>query len=149
MRNMGFYNFPLHLLRMAREAEGEVSPFMTPEEAVHSMTGELATWFGLDAGTLEVGDRADIAIIDPDGLDDALDGYHEAPIPVMGVNRMVRRNDRAVAATIIGGRVAFQYGAFSDDFGQSRYGRFLGAGVRERTPVEIQLEADKVLAKTG
>ena len=53
-----------------------------------------------------------------------------------GLRRMVRRNDRAVTATIIGGRVAFEEGQFADAFGQERFGRFLRADVQDREPIE-------------
>ena len=44
---------------------------------MHRLTAEVADWFGLDAGTLRKGDRADFVVIDPAGLDDSVDGYHE------------------------------------------------------------------------
>ena len=135
----------LHLLRLAKEATAE-QEFLSLEQAVHKLTYELAEWFGLDTGYLEVGTRADMAIIDPDGLDDALDSYHEAPMPGMNIHRMVRRNDGAVAATVIGGKVAFTRGQFADDFGQVRYGRFLRAGVTDRAPIAY---ANTTLAATG
>ncbi|MDP6934273.1 MAG: amidohydrolase family protein, partial [Myxococcota bacterium] len=143
LRNMGFYNFPLHLLRMARDAEraGDTS-FLSIEEAVNRLTGEPAEWFDLDAGRLAPGHRADIAIIDPQALDADLDGYHEAPTPGMGLNRIVRRNDRAVTATIIGGQLAFSQGRFARDFGEQRYGRFLRAGLQQRNPVPREAPTD-------
>jgi len=135
LRNMAFYNFPLQLLRMATEAEERGESFMSKEKAVHRLTGELADWFSLDAGVLEIGARADIAVIHPDGLDNSLDETYEAPMPQMGIQRMVRRNDGAVRATLIGGQVAFEEGRFSPALGHQRMGRFLRAGVLERSPV--------------
>ena len=149
LRNMGFYNFALHLLRMARDAEAGGPAFLSPEEAVRRVTGEPAEWFDLDAGRLEVGARADLAVVDPAGLDASLDAYHEAPMPNMGVDRMVRRNDRAVRATIIGGRVAFSSGRFADDFERVRYGRFLRAGATQRQPLPEPAAADEPLARTA
>lgn len=129
IRNMAFYNFPLHFLRMAER-------LMPLEKAVAKLTGELGEWYGVDAGTLREGDRADVAIIDPEGLDDSLDAYHEAPMDCFdGLPRMVRRNDRAVAATIIGGRVAYEAGEFTDGYGTAeRYGSFLRAGEKTAAP---------------
>ena len=149
LRNMAFYNFPLHLLRMAREAEETKEDFMSIEEAVHRLSGEPATWFDLDAGRLEVGSRADIAVIHPKGLDKSLDEFYEAPMPKMGIKRMVRRNDEAVRATIIGGELAFEEGRFSDDFGRKRYGRFLRAGVEDRQPIESSSYAADSLGQTA
>jgi len=137
LRNMAFYNFPLLLLKRVKDAQGQTKPFMTMERAVHRLTAEPAQFYGLDTGTLVVGARADMAIINPEGLDEALYDYHEAPMPGMGgLRRMVRRNDRAVTATIIGGRVAFEEGQFADAFGQERFGRFLRADVQDREPIE-------------
>jgi N-acyl-D-aspartate/D-glutamate deacylase len=130
LRNMAFYNFPLHLLRMARDAENGGPAFLSPERAVHRLTAELADWYGLSTGRLVVGARADIAVIDPAGLDASIDGYHEAPMPgCPGVKRMVRRNDRAVSATLVGGEVVYRNGRFREGYGKtSRTGCFLSAG---------------------
>ncbi|MEO6885095.1 MAG: hypothetical protein ABI232_02255, partial [Jatrophihabitantaceae bacterium] len=124
LRNMAFYNFPLRLLKRAND-----SGFMSLERAVHRLTGELAQWYGLDAGTLREGDRADFVIIDPGALDGAVDEHHEAPMDVFGgLVRMVNRNDAAVTATFVAGNRLFGAGVFEGDFGQRRTGRFLRAG---------------------
>lgn len=130
IRNMAFYNFPLRMLKLVNDAIIERRPFMSIERAVWRLTGELGDWFGIDAGHLRLGDRADIAIINPAGLDASTAAYAEAPMPEFGgVSRMVNRNDAAVTATIINGRVAWVAGRYADDFGRARgYGRFLRAG---------------------
>jgi N-acyl-D-glutamate deacylase len=130
IRNMAFYNFPLRMLKLVHDAQAEGRPFMSLEKAVWRLTGELADWFDLDAGHLRQGDRADLVIVDPKGLDDSLGAYAEAPITEFnGLMRMVNRNDAAVAATVINGRVAYRQGGFSTDFGNEQgYGRFLRAG---------------------
>jgi len=129
VRNMAFYNFPLHYLRAIHEAERADTPVVSLSQAVRKLTGEQADWFGLDAGHLRLGDRADIAIIDPVGLDDSLDAYHEAPMTMFGdLSRMVKRNDRAVTATIIGGEVVYEEGSFADSYGDRRTGVFLPVG---------------------
>lgn len=124
IRNMAFYSFPLHLLRLVRERE-----VMPIERAVHRLTGELGAWLGIDAGRLEVGDRADVAVIDPVALDARLDAYHEAPMENLGLARMVNRSDGAVRAVLVNGQVAFEGGAFHPELGRARgFGRFLPAG---------------------
>src|SRR6185436_14439043 len=130
LRNMAFYNAPIRFLRRVQEAKRAGRPFMTLEHAVHRMTGELGAWFGLDAGTLRLGDRADVVIVDPAGLDASVDAYHEAPIPEFGgLRRMVNRSDRALTATLVAGEVVSRDGAFADGFGRThRTGRFLRAG---------------------
>ena len=129
LRNMAFYNFGLRLLRRVRDAEVAGRPFMTVEHAIHRLTGELADWYGLDAGHLREGDRADIVILDPAGLDDSLDEYHESPVVSYGnLSRMVNRNDDAVTAVFVNGEYVFGEGAAADALGVRRTGRFLRAG---------------------
>ncbi|MDR3418665.1 MAG: amidohydrolase family protein [Nevskia sp.] len=143
IRNMAFYNFPLRMLKLVHDAEREGRPFMPLEKAVWRLTGELADWFDVDAGRLRLGDRADLVIVDPRGLDDALGAYAEAPIAEFdGLMRMVNRNDAAVSATVINGRIAWRDGAFAPDYGLVRgYGRFLRAGEHPaREVLETALE---------
>lgn len=128
LRNMAFYNFGLRLLRRVRDAERSGAPFMTLEHAVHRITGELADWYGIEAGHLREGDRADLVVIDPERLDDSLDAYAEAPVPAFGnLSRMVNRNDATVAAVLVGGEVVVEHGIPTDLVGVRRTGRFLRA----------------------
>lgn len=138
VRNMAFYNFPLYFLRTMKRAIDRGEPVLSMEAAVRKVTAEQAEWFGLDAGTLREGDRADLCIVDPEGLDDSLDAYHEAPMDGFGgLSRMVRRNDDAVVATIIAGEVVYEHGAFAPGYGEShRTGSFLRAGRRVAPPAE-------------
>src|SRR5882757_5057412 len=103
---------------------------LTIERAVPRLTGEVAEWFGLDAGTLREGDRADFVVIDPAGLDDSVDAYHEEKVPFYGgLSRMVNRNDAAVVATGVRGAIVFRDGQFRDGYGKTvKSGRYLRAG---------------------
>ena len=134
LRNMAFYNFPLRMLKRTRDAYRAGTPFMSTERAVHRLTGELGEWFGIDAGTLTEGDRADFVVIDPAGLNEAVDGYYEDEVPFYGgLRRMVNRNDEAVVATGVNGAVVFRNGEFGDGYGQTvKSGRYLRAGVTPR-----------------
>lgn len=128
LRNMAFYNFGLRLLRRVRDAEAAGRPFMTVEHAVHRLTGELADWYGLDAGHLRVGDRADLVVIDPAALDESLDAYAEEPIAEFGnLSRMVNRNDRVVTSVLVNGEFVYGSGEFSEVIGVKRTGSFLRA----------------------
>ncbi|MEU3011240.1 N-acyl-D-amino-acid deacylase family protein [Nocardia asteroides] len=133
LRNMAFYNYHLRLLERVKSAQHKPSPFLTLERAVHRLTAELADWYNLDAGHLRVGDRADIAIIDPERLDQTVHGLAEQEMPEYGgLRRMVNRDNGAVAATIVAGRVVYRDGEFADGLGASwGPGRFLPAA----TPV--------------
>jgi len=129
LRNMAFYNSGLRLLRHVRDAERAGKGFMTIEHAVHRMTGELADWYGLDAGHLRVGDRADLVIIDPEALDDRLEAYAEETVDAYGgLSRMVNRNDDAVAAVFVAGRAVVRDGVPTELVGTERTGAFLRHG---------------------
>jgi N-acyl-D-aspartate/D-glutamate deacylase len=129
LRNMAHYSFPLRLLRLVREAERRGEPFMTPERAVHRVTGELADWLGLDAGKLEVGRRADVAVLDPERLGPEVDVIREAP-PLEclgGVSRLVNEGGGAVREVLVGGRAAVSGGSPAEALGKERMGRVLRA----------------------
>ena len=133
LRNMAFYNFGLRLLRHVRDAQASGQPFLTVERAVHRLTGELADWYGINAGHLRIGDRADVVVIDPQHLDARLDAYAESPVPqYANLPRMVNRNDDTVELVLIGGRTVVRHGAPTALLGAERTGSFLRAG--ERTP---------------
>lgn len=130
LRNMAFYNYALRLLKRTRDADRAGRPFLTTEHAVHRLTAEVAEWFGIPAGTLRKGERADFVVIDPVELNDSLDAYHESKVPFYGgLSRMVNRNDNTVVATGVGGNVVFRNGEFCEGYGTSiKSGRFLRAG---------------------
>ncbi len=131
LRNMAFYNMGLRLLRHVHDAQRAGREFMTVEAAVHRLTGELADWYRLDAGHLRIGDRADIAIIDPERLDESLDEYAEEPVEQYGgLSRMVNRNDATVTAVLVAGRTVFVEGRATELVGRRRTGRFLRAAHR-------------------
>jgi N-acyl-D-aspartate/D-glutamate deacylase len=121
------YNFPLRFLKYVRDAELAGEPFMDVGRAVRRLTGELADFAGVNAGYIREGDRADLVIVDPEGLTDELDDVSEAPMENLGLVRLVKRNDAAVEATVINGRVAYRRNAgFAEALGKERgFGRFL------------------------
>lgn len=133
LRNMAFYNSGLRLLRHAHDAEKAGKPFISMEHAVHRLTGELGEWYGIDAGTLREGDRADIVVIDPAKLDESLDRYAEHPVESYGgLSRMVNRNDETVTAVLVSGKLAFGAGQAAPALGKERFGQFLRAGLPSR-----------------
>ena len=129
LRNMAYYDFPLHLLRLVVRAEAAGRTLMSPERAVHRVTGELADYLGIDAGHLEVGRRADVVVVDPATLDDRLDSITEEEMVGMpGLDRLVRRHDDCVTAVLVNGRLAWHDGGFSAGFGDAAgYGQVLRA----------------------
>ncbi|MCF3939465.1 MULTISPECIES: N-acyl-D-amino-acid deacylase family protein [Gordonia] len=139
LRNMAFYNFGLRLLKHVHTAEQRGEPFMDVAAAVHRMTGELADWYGIDAGHLRPGDRADLMIVDPERLDESLETYAEATVPAFGgMSRMVNRNDDTVVAVFVSGHKVMDRGAATDRVGQTRTGQFLRAGRRGDPVTEVR-----------
>ncbi len=129
LRNMAFYNYGLRLLRHVREAERSGRPFMSVEQAVHRMTGELADWYQIDAGHLRVGDRADLVVLNPKRLDSHLDDYAEEPVEQYGgLPRMVNRNNDVIDLVLIGGRAVVRDGEPTPVLGAERTGSFLRVG---------------------
>lgn len=128
IRSNAQYNFPLRMLKYARDAQLLGTPFMSIEQAVKRVTSDLADWFAIDAGKIKIGARADIAIINPDGLNHELDEVSRAEMEGFGgITRLVKRNDLAVDYTIINGKIAYQKDlGFAADLGQAKgYGQFL------------------------
>lgn len=108
LRNMAYYNFGPRLLWRVRQAEAAGARLMTPGQAVHRLTGEIADWLGINAGHLEVGARADVVLLDPAGLTEAVESLHEAAMPGFpSLQRLVRRNDAAIRQVYISGRLAW------------------------------------------
>ncbi len=129
LRQMAHYNYPLRLLKLARDAERQGEPFMTIERAVERVTGEIGRWFGLDAGELAVGRRADLVLVRPEGLDEALDATEEAEMQGFpGLRRLVRRNPVAVPGVWVNGRRAVRDGEVLPEVGRERgFGQVLRA----------------------
>lgn len=126
INNMAFYNFPLRVIKYVKDSHERGEPIMSYEKTVWRLTKEIGDFFNLDAGHLAEGKRADINIIDFDNLTDEVHEYHEAEF-LHGCNRLVNRNDKAVSMTMINGKIAWQNGDFSPEFGTETYGQFLKA----------------------
>jgi N-acyl-D-aspartate/D-glutamate deacylase len=130
LRNMAFYNFPVRMLKRVRDAERAGAPIMPVEKAVHRLTGELAGWFGLDAGVLAEGKRADVAIVDPEKLDASVDRVKLAPFPGMPSFERLVNDGEAVRHVLVGGVPVLEDARPSPQLGQRRTGRFLGGTPR-------------------
>ena len=127
LRNISIYNFGPALLKLVQERQQTGKKTMTIGQAVYKMTKELADWYLMpNIGSLEVGKQADIAIIDPRGLTDAVLDLHEAPMPGLPEYlRIVRRNDDAVPYVFINGRLAWEKGQKTEALGQEKLGTVL------------------------
>ena len=106
-RNIAFFDGALSLLR-----EAVATGFMSPERAVARVTGEPARWFRLEAGLLEVGARADLCILRPEGLRAPVPPPVPLDDPVLdGAFRLVKRGSQEVVdAVYVGGQPAVEHG---------------------------------------
>ncbi|PQA33705.1 N-acyl-D-amino-acid deacylase family protein [Amnimonas aquatica] len=129
IRNMAFYNLPLRFLKLVRQAADDGQPVMSLEKAVWRVTGEQADWFGIEAGRIREGDRADLVVLDPSGLAQDLEQVHWAEMENFGgLQRLVNRNPGLVEHVFINGRAAVEHGEVVPALGrEAGFGTFLPA----------------------
>jgi N-acyl-D-aspartate/D-glutamate deacylase len=128
IRNMAFYNLPLRMLKLVNESIEEGEPMMSIEKAVWRMTGDQADWFGIDAGHIRVGDRADVVILDPNGFNQNLEDVHWGEMENFGLQRLVNRNPGLVKYVLINGKIAVENEILRPELGQALgFGTFLPA----------------------
>ena len=127
LTNMAFYDANLRALQIAAAESTDAVSFM-----VRRLTLDPARFFNLDAGTVDVGATADLTLIDPAALAayDAEANVTRVTREAIGHEQLVNRSDGVVPLVLIGGKVAWQRGAPSDDLGRARMGRLLTAHVR-------------------
>ncbi|MDG1653767.1 MAG: amidohydrolase family protein [Luminiphilus sp.] len=134
--NMAFFDSNLMSLKLAKEqGEGVVA------QVVRRLTKDPADVFGINAGTLEIGARADMVIINPD----ALDGWEPDQTRVLEYReifehqQMVNRPEGIVESVYVAGQQAWDglLGA-TNALGQQPLGRYLLSGetVAEHTTVQ-------------
>ena len=128
IRNMAFYNLPLRMLKLVNESIEEGNAMMSMEKAVWRMTGDQADWFGIDAGRIKEGDRADVTIIDPKGFDQNLEDVHWAEMENFGLQRLVNRNPGLVKHVMINGKMAVDNEELTPELGKEMgFGTYLAA----------------------
>lgn len=128
IRNMAFYNLPLRMLKLVHESIDEGDPIMTMEQAVHRLTGDQADWFGIDAGKIREGDRADVVVLDPSGFNQNLEQVHWGDMENFDLQRLVNRNPGIVKTVLINGKLAVDDEQLAPALGREMgYGRFIAA----------------------
>ena len=122
--NMAFHDGSLQALRQAQEYP-DILPI---EKAIHRLTKMPCDWLGLDAGSLELGRRADVCVIDPSKLksgltEEPIEDYHPS---LNGSFRYVKRSDGVVNHVLINGEEVFNdTNGFANTVGQKRHGQLL------------------------
>lgn len=124
LTNMAFYDCNLRALKLAQEGGEKDVSYM-----VKRLTRDVSDIFGIDAGGIETGARADITIVDPKALTayDGEAGVQRIYREEFEHEQLVNRSDGVVSATIIGGKVAWRKDRFADDLNEQTYGRVLKA----------------------
>jgi len=122
--NMAYYDGNLRGLKIALDDSEATFSYM-----VRRLTREPAEFFGLDAGRIEIGAKADLTLLNPENLR-AYDG--DANIEygyrdVFGCHQLVNRSDGVVEGVFVAGKKVWQGMAFTDIFGRERAGRALTA----------------------
>lgn len=124
LTNMAFYDANLRGLKAAMTRGLDTVAYL-----VKRLTRDPADFFDLDAGSIEVGDRADVILIDPAALT-AYDSeantksvYREA----FAHRQLVNRSDGVVPFVFVAGNLAWEQGAFSPAHGTEQWGSALTA----------------------
>lgn len=124
LTNMAFYDGNLRGLQAAKTRNME-----SVAHLVKRLTRDPAEFFGIDAGTLEIGARADLTLIDPQ----ALESYNsEAATQSIyreefANRQLVNRSDGVVTHVLVAGNIAWQNGSFTPEHGKRRWGQALKA----------------------
>ena len=124
LTNMAFYDVNLRSLQLAAQGGDADVSYM-----VKRLTKDAADVFGVAGGTINLGDIADLILVDPKKLA-AYDGeknvqriYREE----FAHEQLVNRSDDVVKLVMIAGQSAWENNAFSPEFGQKPMGRLLRA----------------------
>ena len=122
--NMAFFDGNLRALQIGLEDSEQGFSHM-----LKRLTREPAEFFGLNVGGLEVGDRADFALLDPQRLA-SYDGeasvqytYREA----FDCHQLVNRNEGVVKSVFVGGEQIWAGGHSTQALGQRCLGKALRA----------------------
>ena len=122
LTNMAFYDVNLRSLQLAAQGGDSDVSYM-----VKRLTKDAADVFGVEGGSIDEGDIADLILVDPKTL-----AEYDADKHVQRVYReefsheqLVNRSDDVVKLVMIGGQTAWENNAFSGDLGKTPMGRLL------------------------
>lgn len=123
--NMAFFDSNLNALKLAQQDSMRTVAIM-----VKRLTREPAAFFGLDVGSLEIGARADLVMIDPEALANWDDNASREFVyrPLFEHKQMVSRSDGVVTHTFINGEAVWRDGGYTEALGSRPLGRALRAG---------------------
>lgn len=119
LTNMAFYDVNLRCLQLAAQGGEKDVAYM-----VRRLTRDAAKVFGVSGGTIEVGDQADIILIDPNELQ-AYDGENNVQRiyrKEFEYQQLVNRSENVVPLVMIAGQIAWQNNSFTKAFGKRKLG---------------------------
>ena len=119
LSNLAFYDGNLLTLKIAAE-----DSLARVAQAVHRLTQAPARFFGIDAGSMAVGARADLVVIDPAALAcyDSDAGRALIWREDLQARQLVNRSDGVVSDVFIAGKPAWEAGAAGAALGTRRLG---------------------------
>ncbi|BFM13173.1 amidohydrolase family protein [Simiduia litorea] len=122
LNNMAFYDGNLRALQLAALGGEQDLAYM-----VKRLTRDPAKVFKVNAGTLNVGDRADCILIDPEQLLAYNSDANTQRIyrPAFQHEQLVNRSDGVVSHVIIAGKIIREDNKFCETFEQERFGSTL------------------------
>ena len=122
LTNMAFYDVNLRSLKLASQGGDADVSFM-----VKRLTKDAADVFGVEGGTIDEGDVADLILVDPENLAD-YDGEENVQRVFRKEydhDQLVNRSDGVVPLVLISGQVAWEGQKFSSQLGKTKMGRLL------------------------
>ncbi|NHN83878.1 amidohydrolase family protein [Acetobacter musti] len=134
LANIAFYDGNLRALKIAQE-----DGLRRVSEMVYRLTGLPAAFFGVNAGVLRVGAQADLCLIDPEVLRqwDPESTYELIYRSQFGCRQVINRPTGVVKHVMISGKILWNDGSYTPEFGKSSTGRVL-------RPADHPLERQKV-----
>ena len=133
LTNMAFYDVNLRSLKLAAEGGDADVAFM-----VKRLTKDPAEAFGIDGGSINVGDQADVILVDPEVLK-----HYDGEANVQRIYReeykheqLVNRSDNVVPLVIISGKVAWENEQFTKELGTTKMGN-VRLGKSAATPLAL------------
>ena len=122
LTNMAFYDVNLRSLQLAAQGGDKDVSYM-----VKRLTKDAADVFGVEGGTIDQGDIADLILIDPVKLADYQGEENVQRIyrEEFSHEQLVNRSDGVVDLVMIGGHIAWQGTAFTKHLGKKPMGRLL------------------------
>ncbi len=122
LTNMAFYDGNLRALKLASDGGDADVAYM-----VRRLTSDPAKVFGVKGGTIEVGDQADLILIDPSELRqlDHNDTVKRQYRDEFEHEQLVNRTDGVVPLVMIAGHPAWDGTDFDQEFGKTRMGKVL------------------------